>query len=228
MGVASLNTGQHQQPCVHFLLTFLDLGMVRPYAGMLVALCWMNFQMCQTWDPAVYWFIEEGSGAQAFRLRGAQHQGVTMVVPMKPGRPRTHRCSVGEHNRGVSPESPQQVTLLDEIIQRSEQQQRCALRNESPQQQRHISHTALEDRGTAHLKEISSTAGRIPLPLPWKRGNNKFTKMATWVRNICMHTNDIRSPAGIRLLNVMWWHVLLYVLFKVPGMNVLSHILKNE
>ena len=87
--------------------------MARLYAWMLAVLCSINIQMCQGWAPAVHSFIAEGSSAQAFRLRGAQHQGVTMVVTMKRGRPTSHRFSMGPHKRGVSPESPQQIPALE-------------------------------------------------------------------------------------------------------------------
>ena len=90
--------------------------MARLYAWMLAVLCSINIQMCQGWAPAVHSFIAEGSSAQAFRLRGAQHQGVTMVVTMKRGRPTSHRFSMGPHKRGVSPESPTPIPALEATL----------------------------------------------------------------------------------------------------------------
>ena len=62
------------------------------------------------------------------------------------------------------------ITLLDEIIQRSEQQQRCARRNGSPQQQRHISHTKRQTERDNMMHMSDEDMPSMSVTATWEEG----------------------------------------------------------
>jgi len=84
-----------------------------------------------------------------------------------------HGGGLGGRVNPVLARAERAITLLDEIIQRSEEQQRCALvapRNASPQQQRHISHTKRQTERDDMVHTADEDMPSMSVNATWEEG----------------------------------------------------------
>lgn len=90
------------------------------------------------------------------------------------------------------------ITLLNEIIERSEQQQRSARRDGSPQQQRHISHTQRQTGRDDMVDEDMSDEdmSSMSVTVTWEEGGHESQKLEEALRNNKKSAHESQQLGG--------------------------------